>query len=146
MQKKLDLKETNNKLSKYEVLDTGFYKEVSGVISKYRKHINNTINFDLVLANWEIGRMIDEKQNSLPRAEYGEKLISELSTQMTKDFGKGYTITNLKYMRMFCKTFKIRHTLCDQLSWSHYRLLITVKNDDAREFYYKEAIKNSFFI
>ena len=106
MQKKIDSKETNNKLSKYEVLDTGFYKEVSGVISKYRKHINNTINFDLVLANWEIGRIIDEKQSSLPRAEYGEKLITELSTQMTKDFGKGYTITNLKYMRMFYKHSK----------------------------------------
>ena len=47
--------------------------------------------------------MIDEKQNSLPRAEYGEKLITELSTQMTKDFGKGYAEANLRYMRMFKK-------------------------------------------
>ena len=146
MQKKLDSKETKSELAKYEVLDTGFYKEVSSVISKYRKHINNTINFDLVLANWEIGKMINEKQQSLPRAEYGEKLIKELSEQMTKDFGKGYTITNLKYMRMFYKTFQKGHTLCDQLSWSHYRLLITVKNGDAREFYYKEAIKNSWSV
>lgn len=45
--------------------------------------------------------MIDEKQNSLPRAEYGEKLLKELSSQMTKDFGKGYTESNLKSMRMF---------------------------------------------
>lgn len=146
MQKQLDTKETKSKLSKYEVLDTCFYREVSGVISKYRKHINNTINFDLVLANWEIGRMIDEKQSSLPRAEYGEKLISELSTQMTKDFGKGYNESNLRYMRMFYKTFKIRHTLCDKLSWSHYRLLLIVKKDDAREFYYKEAIKNNWSV
>ena len=101
MQKKLDSKETTSKLSKYEVLDICFYREVSGVISKYRKHINNTINFDLVLANWEIGKMIDKKQNSLPRAEYGEKLIKELSSQMTKDFGRGYTESNLMYMRMF---------------------------------------------
>ena len=146
MQTKLETKQTKNQLSKYEFLDTGFYKEVSSVISKYRKHINNTINFDLVLANWEIGKMINEKQQSLPRAEYGEKLIKELSEQMTKDFGKGYTITNLKYMRMFYKTFQKGHTLCDQLSWSHYRLLITVKNGDARGFYYKEAIKNSWSV
>ena len=144
MQKKLDSKETKRQLSKYEVLDTCFYREVSGVISKYRKHINNTINFDLVLANWEIGRMIDEKQNSLPRAEYGEKLISELSTQMTKDFGKGYTESNLRYMRMFYKTFNIRHALRDQLSWTHYRLLLSVKNNEARNFYFEQATTNNW--
>ena len=144
MQKKIETKQTKNQLSKYEVLDTGFYKEVSSVISKYRKHINNTINFDLVLANWEIGKMIDEKQSSLPRAEYGEKLITELSTQMTKDFGKGYTEANLRYMRMFYKTFNIRHALRDKLSWTHYRLLVSVKNDEARNFYFEQATQNNW--
>lgn len=90
--------------------------------------------------------MIYEKQQSLPRADYGEKLITELSEQMTKDFGKGYTETNLRYMRMFYKTFQIRHTLCDKLSWSHYRLLLTVKNKKGREFYINESIKNNWSV
>ena len=146
MPQKINLNATKKELSKYEVLDSSFYNEISDVIYESRRFISTTINHQLVLANWKIGKMIYEKQKNLPRAEYGEKLISELSEQMTKDFGKGYTITNLKNMRMFCKTFQKGHTLCDQLSWSHYRLLITVKNDIARNFYYEQAIKNQWSV
>ena len=146
MKPKLNSKQIKKETTEFEVLDMTFYKEVSDVIIHSRKHIVNVINFDLVLTNWQIGRKIDEKQKSLPRAEYGEKLVKELSIQMTKDFGKGYTEANLRYMRMFYKTFQIRHTLCDKLSWSHYRLLITVKNNEAREFYFKEAIRNNWSV
>lgn len=54
---------------------------------------------------------------------------------MTKDFGKGFTVTNLKYMRQFYLMFPNGHALRDELSWTHYRLLIKVEIDDARKFY-----------
>lgn len=65
---------------------------------------------------------------------------------MTVDFGKGFTLTNLKYMRQFYQTFSNSHTLRDELSWTHYRLLMRVVNKNAREVYTytEEAIKSNW--
>ena len=63
---------------------------------------------------------------------------------MTKEFGKGFTLTNLKYMRQFYLTFPKSHALSDQLSWTHYRLLMRVENENARNFYIEEAIKSNW--
>ncbi len=60
---------------------------------------------------------------------------------MTKDFGKGFTVTNLKYMRQFYLTFPNGHALRGELSWTHYRSLMRVENEKARNFYLEEAIK-----
>ena len=68
-------------------------------------------------------------------------LLKELSKQMTQDFGKGFTVTNLKYMRQFYLTFPNGHALRDELSWTHYRLMMKVENDEIREFYIQEAVK-----
>ena len=108
-----------NELLKYEILDEGFYNQISNVIEESRKQIVAYINSSLVIANWKIGKMIDEKQNSLSRAEYGEKLVEELSIQMSKDFGSGYSKDNLFRMRKFYKTFQKVATLSPQFSWSH---------------------------
>ena len=70
--------------------------------------------------------------------------MKELSEQMTRDFGKGFTVTNLKYMRQFYQTFPNSHALRDELSWTHYRLLMKVENDNARGFYMQEAIKSQW--
>ena len=70
--------------------------------------------------------------------------LKELSEQMTRDFGKGFTVTNLKYMRQFYLTFPNGHALRGELSWTHYRLLMKVENDNAREFYMQEAIKSQW--
>lgn len=70
--------------------------------------------------------------------------MTELSEQMTRDFGKGFTVTNLKYMRQFYLTFPNGHALRGELSWTHYRLLMKVENDNAREFYMQEAIKSQW--
>ena len=146
MKSKLTQKEIKNTSTKFEVLDETFYKEVSNVIYESRKHIYNVINSGLVVTNWKIGKMIDEKQECLERAEYGEKLIIELSEQMTKDFGKGYSKSNLYLMLKFYRTFKIFQTVSGKLSWSHYIYLISVDNKDARNFYYQEAIKNNWSV
>lgn len=73
-------------------------------------------------------------------------LALTLSTKMTADFGRGFTTTNLKYMRQFYLVFPNRHTLCDQLSWSHYRLLMRVADDKARQFYMDEAVKSNYSV
>ncbi len=127
--------------TKYEFLDQTFYSDITDIIIQSRKRIYSNIDSELVMANWTIGKMIDEKQKSLPRAEYGEKLIEELSIQMTKDFGLGYSERNIFLMRKFYRTFPILQTVSAELSWSHYIVLIAIRDDKAREFYYKEAIQ-----
>ena len=89
-----------------------------------------------------IGKSIVAEQGGEHRAEYGTALLEELSRQMTRDFGKGFTITNLKYMRQFYLTFPNRHAVRDDLSWTHYRMLMRVENAKARQFYLEEAIKS----
>ena len=69
-----------------------------------------------------------------------------MSEHLTKEFGKGFTVTNLKYMRQFYRAFPIRHTLCDELSWSHYRLLMRIENENARKFYMEEAVKSGWSV
>ena len=97
----------------------------------------------MVEAYWNIGKSIVEQQDGYEKAEYGSRLIAELSKQMIVDFGKGFTLTNLKYMRQFYLTFPNSHALRGELSWTHYRLLMRVENKNAREFYIEEATKEN---
>ena len=93
----------------------------------------------MVEAYWNIGKTIIEEQGGNEKAEYGTGLLKELSKQMTQDFGKGFTVANLKNMRQFYLTFPNSYALRSELSWTHYRLLMRVENENAREFYMQEA-------
>ncbi len=124
-----------------ELIDMNFYNRIKEIMSNARNKVYSAANFAMVEAYWNIGKSIVEQQGGAERAEYGARLIKELSKQMTADFGKGFTISNLKYMRQFYLTFPKSHALRDQLSWTHYRLLMKVESDIARQFYMDECIK-----
>lgn len=124
-----------------EIMDVNFYKHIKEILATARTKAYSAVNFAMVEAYWEIGKSIVEMQGGNPTAEYGTKLIEELSKQMTADFGKGFTVTNLKYMRQFYLAFPNRHALRDQLSWTHYRLILKVDDPKAREFYVEECAK-----
>lgn len=100
----------------------------------------------MVEAYWHVGKMIVEEQGGVERNEYGKKLLQELAVNLTRDFGKGFTVTNLKYMRQFYLTFPNISELSRDLSWSHYRLLIQVDSENARQFYTTEAIKSRWSV
>ena len=121
-----------------------FYNEIKNILNMARNKVYKTANFVMVEAYWNIGKSIIEEQGGNEKAEYGAGLIKELSKQMTQDFGKGFTVTNLKYMRQFYLMFPNGHALRDELSWTHYRLLIKVENDNARDFYMQEAAKSQW--
>ena len=76
---------------------------------------------------------------------YGEGIIKEYSKRLTKELGRGYTATNLKLMRQFFN-FSKSHTLCDQLTWSHYRTLLTIKGDNAIAFYINVSIEQNLSV
>jgi hypothetical protein len=112
---------------------------VRDVFVAARQFVHKTANFAMVKAYWLVGKMIVEKQGGEAKAAYGDGLIASLSSRLTADLGKGFTEANLRYMRMFYLAFQNCHTLCDELSWSHYRLLISVENEEARAYYLEEA-------
>lgn len=85
----------------------------------------------MVTTYWEIGEQIFKACGENDRAEYGKKLLESLSEQMTAEFGKGFDKSNLRKMRQFYCTFPIRDTLCSELSWSHYRVLMRINNEQA---------------
>ncbi|MCD8005786.1 MAG: PDDEXK nuclease domain-containing protein [Oscillospiraceae bacterium] len=121
-----------------------FYDEIKIIIENARNKVYRTANFAMVEAYWNIGKSIVDEQGGKDRAEYGTGLIKELSKRMTEDFGRGFTVANLKNMRQFYLTFSNSYALSSELSWTHYRLLMRVENEDAREFYTKEAIRSQW--
>jgi hypothetical protein len=122
--------------------ESAFYAQVRDVFVQARQFVHKTANFAMVKAYWLVGKMIVEKQGGEAKAAYGDRLIASLSIQLTADLGKGFTQANLRYMRLFYLAFRNCHTLCDELSWSHYRLLISVENEEARAYYLEEARKS----
>lgn len=111
-----------------------FYEEIKDILLTARNKVYQTANFAMVEAYRNIGKSIIEEQGGKEKAEYGSGLLKELPNQMTKDFGKGFTVANLKNMRQFYLTFPNSCALRSELSWTHYRLLMRVENDNARDF------------
>ena len=127
-------------------MNADFYNQIRTILETARSHVYTAANTAMVQAYWNIGKRIVEQQGGNERAEYGAQLIKELSKRLTADFGKGFTVTNLKYMRQFYLAFPIGHALSDQLSWTHYRLLIRVKDQKARWFYAEECEKANWSV
>jgi len=121
------------------------YGAIRQVLESARQNAYKAVNFAMVQAYWQIGRLIvEDEQNGEIRAEYGKKVLEELAERLTAEFGKGFTVTNLKYMRSFYRAFPIGHALRDELSWTHYRLLLKVDNPAARNWYMNEAAAESW--
>lgn len=125
-------------------MEQQFYEQIKKILSEARNKVYQAANFAMVEAYWNIGKSIVEQQGGEEKAEYGVRLIAELSKQMTTDFGKGFTVANLKNMRQFYLTFPKSYALRSELSWTHYRLLMRVENKNARQFYIEEAIKSNW--
>jgi predicted nuclease of restriction endonuclease-like (RecB) superfamily len=88
----------------------------------------------------QIGRHIVEfEQGGSTRAEYGTGLLQTLASSLTSEFGRGFDVSNLRYMRLFYNAFPIRDALRHELSWTHYRTLLRVEGESARQWYMKEA-------
>ena len=104
------------------------------------------VNSAMVTAYWEIGEKIYKACGENDRAGYGKNLLQFLSRQLTSEFGKGFDESNLRKMRQFYCVFPIRDTLCPELSWSHYRLLMRIADEKERTFYAEECAKSAWSV
>lgn len=128
-------------------------EKISNLLNEARKRVLLTVNSTMVLTYFEIGRMIvEEEQNGKERADYGSQLLVELSQNLTNEFGKGFSVTNLKQMRQFYTIYtkylvsEKGQTLSDEfkLSWSHYLKLMRIDDELERKFYEIETLKNNW--
>ena len=88
------------------------YSDIRDIIEQARDTAYRAVNFAMVQAYWHIGKLVvEEEQSGKQRAEYGNELIKQLSKKHTTEYGKGFTETNLKYMRQFYNTFEKSHAL-----------------------------------
>ena len=117
---------TSDAIEIVESVEKELYKKVRAYIAAARAKVYTVANEEMVKAYWNVGREIVEKQGEGGRSVYGDGLVDRLAIKLTAEFGPGYTRVNLFYMRRFYLAFPKVHTLCKQLSWSHYRTLITV--------------------
>lgn len=146
----------NNFISK------NFFESVANILEESRKSAKTAVNLSMVYAYYEIGRIIvEEEQQGKNRATYGKQILEGLSEYLTEQFGKGFSVGNLKNIRQFYKVYaedQIGETVFSEfenlptvntgrrfyLSWSHYLKLMRIDNVDERHFYEIEAVRNDW--
>ncbi len=157
---------------KYKLSNTKFYTQIVDLLQSARNKVARTVNQTMVTTYFEIGRMIvEEEQGGKERAEYGKQILKGLSDVLTKEFGKGFSVTNLKQMRQFYLIYSIGQTPSDDfrniaqipssksenaisatsspdfdLSWSHYLKLMRIEDKNERKFYEIESTKNNWSV
>lgn len=120
-------------------------KDIKDILQVARQQAYQVVNHTMIKAYWLMGqRIVEEEQEGNSSAIYGNALLKNLSKELTKEFGKGFSYANLRNFRQFYLTYpswENCYTLCSNLSWSHNRLIMRIAKTEARTFYLKEAAR-----
>lgn len=130
-----------------KLTNNNIYQEIKELLYSAKNRVYQTINTTMTQTYFQIGkRIVEEEQGGETRAEYGSALLKNLSSELIKEFGKGYSEQNLKNMRQFYLIYQKRQTVSSEfkLSWSHYIFLTRIENINERNFYEIESIENSW--
>jgi predicted nuclease of restriction endonuclease-like (RecB) superfamily len=123
-----------------EVVPDSLEQKILSLVEVVRKQVRSAVNQAMVMAYWQIGQFIvEDEQAGKVQAEYGKAVLEGLSERLTAELGKGFDIRNLRSMRQFYLLFPNRNALRSDLNWTHYRLLIRVENEAARNWYMAET-------
>ncbi|MFY9261702.1 MAG: DUF1016 N-terminal domain-containing protein [Gallionella sp.] len=127
-----------------------FHSDIKNILEQARSRARSAVNAAMVEAYWLIGRrIVEEEQRGQHKAQYGKRLIEDLSVALTSDFGKGFSYANLYNCRQFYLTFQdqeILYTACRELSWSHLRLIMRVDSPRAVDYYCREAREQNWTV
>lgn len=119
--------------------------QIQSIIANAQARAIRSVDTERVLMYWQIGKVIiEEEQQGKERAEYGEFLIKSLANALEPQYGTGFSYRQLNLFRQFYRTFPIVNALRSQFSWTHYRTLIRIDNQDKRDFYIAETEKNNW--
>lgn len=124
-------------------LSKSFIREIKEIILTSRTNAVRSVDFCRVQMYWQMGkRIFEEEQQGKERADYGSYLIRNLAKEIQPEFGSGFAYRQLYYCVLFYQRYPIVHTLCAQLNWSQYKLLISIDDDNKREYYLHESVNN----
>ena len=122
-------------------------QEIKTILDTARQNAAKQVNSELIQAYWNIGKIICEYEQSEPkRADYGKQTLKDLARTLTTEFGKGFSVSNIQFMRRFYQTYQIQQTVSVKLSWSHYCELLSISDADKRSFYEKEAENSNWSV
>jgi len=128
-----------------EVSEDLLFQSIKEIITQSREKVFRIANSTLLLTYWQIGQLIvEDEQKGKERAEYGKYTLKNLSKKLSLEFGKGFDYTNLSNMRKFYIAFPIVDALRQQLSWTHYRLLLNINSASKIDYYVEESIQNNW--
>ena len=122
-------------------------QEISLLIEESRQHVIRTANSALTLLFWQVGKRINDEILNNDRAEYGKQIVETLALQLEKNYGRSFSLRNLRRMMQFANIFnnyQIVTPLATQLSWSHFIELFPLKSHEARIYYAKKTIEESW--
>jgi len=129
---------------------TTFQADIKSILEQARDKARSAVNAAMVEAYWLIGRrIVEEEQRGQHKAEYGARLLENLSRVLAADFGKGFSYANLRNFRQFYLTYpdqEICYTVCSKLSWSHNRLIMRVDDPKARTYYLTEGVAQQWSV
>jgi len=126
-------------------MDPSIITDIKTIILNSRDRAVRAVDTERVHMYWCIGRrIVEEEQQGKDRADYGAQLLKTISKQLQPEFGSGLSIRQLERYRQFYRTFPIASAVRTQLGWTHYKMLISIDNQDKRNFYVAEAIKNNW--
>lgn len=121
--------------------------EIRELLENARKNVAQQVNTQLLTTYRNIGRIIVEyEQQNQIRADYGKQTLRELSKELTREFGKGFSRSNLQNMRAFYLAYEKCQTVSGKLSWSHYCELLSITDENKRSFYEKESINSGWSV
>jgi predicted nuclease of restriction endonuclease-like (RecB) superfamily len=134
-----------NRMTEY--LMNPMVKEIKDILETARTNVARAVNNELIISYWKIGEIIVRyEQNESIRAAYGEQTLKQLSKELTKEFGKGFSRSNLQNMRAFYLSYENCQSVTGKLSWTHYCELLSISDKDKRGFYEKEAINANWSV
>jgi len=129
----------------HELTNELLLKEIKTLLQTSRQQLQQTVNTTMVQTYWNIGRLIvDDEQKGKERAIYGKKQLESIAGTLTQEFGKGFDARNLRKMRQFYQVFSKWDSVRTELSWTHYRRLMQIENNTARNWYITESIENNW--
>lgn len=121
------------------------FRQIHQIIINAQTKAIKAVDFERVIMYWEIGKLIfEEEQQGKDRAGYGDFLIKTLAQTLEPQYGTGFSYRQLNLFRQFYRVFSNVNALRSHFSWTHYRTLIRIDNQDKRDFYIAESEKNSW--
>jgi len=120
-----------------------FVQDIKAIIIQARTQAIRSVDYYRVEMYWKVGeRIFNEEQQGKDRADYGTYLIRELAKEIEPEYGSGFSVRQLERSRQFYRTFPIANAVRSQLNWLQYKLLLSIEDDQKREYYELEAVKN----